>query len=66
MIGPESIPVQVRVLDHSTKMETDNLVKGTKSEEREKGEDFLIKMTDPGSFVIEPLELHQKWEPCLI
>ncbi|KAK1580907.1 hypothetical protein Q3G72_001260 [Acer saccharum] len=52
VIGPEIVPKQVRVLDHSTKVEVDNLEKGPKNEEREKGEDFPIKLTNPGSFMI--------------
>ncbi|KAK0600206.1 hypothetical protein LWI29_012735 [Acer saccharum] len=52
VIGPEIVPKQVRVLDHSTKVEVDNLEKGLKNEEREKGEDFPIKLTNPGSFMI--------------
>ncbi|KAK1549511.1 hypothetical protein Q3G72_003183 [Acer saccharum] len=36
VVGPEIIPNQVRVLDHSTKVDVDNVVKGTKNEEREK------------------------------
>ncbi|KAK1564728.1 hypothetical protein Q3G72_010191 [Acer saccharum] len=49
----EIIPNQVRVLDHSIKVDVDNVVKGTKNEEWEKGEDFPIKLMDPESFVID-------------
>ncbi|KAK1551594.1 hypothetical protein Q3G72_000940 [Acer saccharum] len=38
VVRPEIIPNQVRVLDHSTKVDVDNVVKGTKNEERENGE----------------------------
>ncbi|KAK0590699.1 hypothetical protein LWI29_030558 [Acer saccharum] len=37
VVGPEIISNQVRVLDHSTKVEVDNMVKGTKNVEWEKG-----------------------------
>ncbi|KAK0573372.1 hypothetical protein LWI29_007170 [Acer saccharum] len=38
VVRPKIIPNQVRVLDHSTKVDVDNVVKGTKNEERENGE----------------------------
>ncbi|KAI9156468.1 hypothetical protein LWI28_007220 [Acer negundo] len=43
----ESIPNQVEILDHATK------VKVAQDDEREKGKGCPIKLTDPGSFVID-------------
>ncbi|KAK1556474.1 hypothetical protein Q3G72_005539 [Acer saccharum] len=53
VVGPEIVPNQVRVLDHSIKVDVDNVVKVAQNDEREKGEGFPTKLTDPGSFVID-------------